>query len=870
MKTQLLTFSVLLAIGPCLSRAADAEYARSPDGIPVRKSPEQAVIVGNGREMHVTISPNASAEIRKTAAYVAQTLGKMSGRQIAVTEGTEAKGIVIGTLDQFPDAKVTERLAPFGGLKYVEEFPVATDVDADGRRRWAAVEAFAIRTDAGSVRLLGRSDAAAQRAAARFLELLGARRFTPSPVWEVVPKRAEIRFDAEEEQSPDFHVRAIEWGFGPNPQPKAPEGEFNTLQSWKFMNRLGGAFTPRTHHMYFTARSDETRKAEIDANKDRYYALLNGSRKAPGMFCLSQPRMRELIGEATLASFNTKAGDRYLMSSAEPPDGGFWCQCEACAAMGSRSTRAFLVANEVAVKAEKWRPGAALIGINAYNMHVDPPDIPIEPNVFTLLATKMDLGRLAMDDLLEIWPKKMKEVGLYDYFSTFVWGQDRVRGGLNSYVPAANPLGLTKQLRGYYHHGFRSLLSESVPNFALYGPGYYVASRVMWNIKADPNALLSDYYEKAFGPAANQIRGFYETFVDNTAPRSLHQNTFARVVALLDEADAAANGNPEVQARIAHLKSYMIGEYFQYHSNNHLKDKEKRKPWMFRMFAHTHQTRFDWVNHSRAWVQIAQKSDKNFDEPTWVTNYKTPAPWQEKDSLSSEDLAALWQEAKDFWKPVPAEEKTFSDRLKIVNRPDTEVAPQPVALAADGIGYFFNPDGRPLKFQLTFAKPGEDSIASVRVYDAAGNELFRHREELTKGGEAKSMDMEVKVPAPGEYTLTVKKGGYAKVLSTPGLPFFHRRLNFTIFTPNNYFYVPADVETIDCYIHDKATKVRPLGGSPIVVEPNESRITRIEVPEEHRGKVWSTTCSDMVFLNIPNIIFYNPAEILVPEEVKVD
>lgn len=819
--------------------------------------------------MSVTISPNASEAIRKAAAQVAAMLSKMSGREIGVTEGG-TEGIVIGTLDQFPDAKVAEALAPFGGVRQVDEFTVATDTDAEGRRRWSAVEAYAIRTNAKGVRLLGRSDAAALRAAARFLELLGARRFTPSPVWEIVPQRQEIRFDAEEEQAPDYYGRSISWGFGPNPSPKPDPGTYNTLEAWEFMNRLGGAFALRTHHMYFTARMDDKRKEEIDANKDQYYALLKGTRNAPGMFCLSQPRMRELIAETALASFETRAGKRYLMASAEPPDGGAWCQCDACAAMGSRATRAFTVANEAAVMAEKWRPGAALIGINAYHLHTDPPAVPIEPNVFVLLATRMDSGRLAMDDLVEIWPKTVKDLGLYDYFSTFVWGQDRVRESRTAYVPAANPLGLARNLKGFYRQGYRAMLAESVPNFALYGPGYYVATQILWNTKADPKVLLDDYYKKAFGPAAEIVRGFYE-FVNPESDRALHQNTFARVAALLDEADAAANGLPEVQARIGHLKLYLIGEYFQFNINNQLatKNTEAMKPWALRLFSHVHQTRFDWVNHYGGWVGVSKKSDKTYGEPDWVPKFKQAIPWKEKDSLSPQEQAAIWEELRAYWKPLPIEEKRFGSRLKLI-RGSAPAQPTPsIVVGADGGGYFWSPDGKPLKFGISFPEPKQEVVASVRLYDEAGNEVFRHREELAKDSEAKTIEIEAPLPGPGTYRLTVQKGGNVRISPSLGQPFFRRDLNPTGFGKENYFYVPKGVTEIQCYLM-KPAKVRTPGGSLLTVEPTESRITRIPVLEGDDGHVWSAERSEMVFLNIPNVIFFNPAEILVPEEIKVD
>ena len=34
------------------------------------------------------------------------------------------------------------------------------------------------------------------------------------------------------------------------------------------------------------------------------------------------------------------------------------------------------------------------------------------------------------------------------------------------------------------------------------GIGYYVGARLLWNVEEDPKALVADFYQKAFGPAA--------------------------------------------------------------------------------------------------------------------------------------------------------------------------------------------------------------------------------------------------------------------------------------------------------------------------------------------------------------------------------
>lgn len=42
------------------------------------------------------------------------------------------------------------------------------------------------------------------------------------------------------------------------------------------------------------------------------------------------------------------------------------------------------------------------------------------------------------------------------------------------------------------------------------GPQYYAMAQLIWNPSVDGDAILSDYYERAFGPAADHVRRYYE------------------------------------------------------------------------------------------------------------------------------------------------------------------------------------------------------------------------------------------------------------------------------------------------------------------------------------------------------------------------
>src|SRR5690606_20484245 len=109
--------------------------------------------------------------------------------------------------------------------------------------------------------------------------------------------------------------------------------------------------------------------------------------------------------------------------------------------------------------------------------------------------------------LIELWPQRCQNFGLYEYFSVWLWDFDRLPCGR-----AADITYLRKQIPRYVAQGATSLDCESGNNWGPHGRGYYLANRLMWDPQSDVQALLEDFYEQAFGPAAGAMRRYYERF----------------------------------------------------------------------------------------------------------------------------------------------------------------------------------------------------------------------------------------------------------------------------------------------------------------------------------------------------------------------
>jgi hypothetical protein len=103
------------------------------------------------------------------------------------------------------------------------------------------------------------------------------------------------------------------------------------------------------------------------------------------------------------------------------------------------------------------------------------------------------------------------------------------------------------------------------------GPYYYLLAHLAWNPRADATAIMDDYYLRAFGPAAPEMKAYWELLektrddfvreVHNrfrlyTLPTRYTPELFARLAGLLGAADAKIAGADEkYRRRVAYVRS---------------------------------------------------------------------------------------------------------------------------------------------------------------------------------------------------------------------------------------------------------------------------------------------------------------------------
>ncbi len=808
---------------------------------------EIAIAVGGKAMMPIIIADAASDDTKSVAMELADYLHRITGASFDVTTGDGSSGIVLGTLAEFAHAELAPLLEIRRGF--------------DGR------EAFAVRTEPGRLLLVGATDLGASHAAFRFLELIGCRWFFPAKEWEVIPIVPDLRLRHSEVSRPTILSRRIAYGCGlmrENGNPAELARSRSDYDAWCRHNRMASSLQIRTGHMWRSVIN--ANKAEFDKHPE-YYALVNGVRREGGKFEVANPVVRKMVVDYVLDRF--RKNPDFDMLSVEPADGKNHSESEEARQLGTFSDQVFGLANEVARAVQKEFPGK-MVGLLAYGWHSDPPSFDLEPNVYVQLTTGFVYSQYTDEQRIDLWAKRCRHMGFYEYYSVWPWDRDRLPGGR-----AANIAYLQDSIRQYAERNATSVTAESGNNWGLHGVGYYVANRLLWDPQADVTELLNDFYEKAFGPAAPAMRRYYERF--NRGNRTLWSRhelamTFRDVAA----ASELAHDRPDIQARLDHLKQYL--------RYNHLcwlldraKSQDERKALTLAILTHCYRTRFSYMNHWEAMRQLwINKAAEAFEEPTWSLAHPSQIkPWQVKSPPTSEETQEQFHAGLAFFQPQPVAERSFSEDLVPVVFGGAAIASSQ-SWAGEVRYALYSVAGEPIEMDLDvgllemFHDKGDPHYM---VSDINGHALARGPLPI---GESGKHHLKIAVPTPGLYFLDMAKPGAGwRVGIASGRSATMMLAKDQILRPilgrmqDMYFYVPKGTRQIEYCWHGGPHRVMDPNGQTVVDTDVDGEFVFVPVPPGEDGQVWKLSggAKRLWFFNVPNGIAASPDALLIPREV---
>ena len=857
----ILTASLLAVMGTALAGTETVADPAPTSGLNITpetrnecESKSPFAIARDGKALApIIISEKAGPATKQAAEELRNDLSRISGADFKIETGNGETGIVLGTIAEFPVPALTKALEIRHGM--------------DGK------EAYAIRSREKSVLLLGATDLAAGHAAYRLLEELGCRWFFPNPTdtWEVIPKIADLTIRKDVTDRPTFLERRIWYAWGifnddghPAQTPDRPRNAGSDYADWSRRNHMAGSFVTNTGHAYEGIAREKA--AEFEAHPE-YWALVDGKRQGP-QFELGNPALRRLVIDWAIKQI--KDNPSLDMVSVDPADGYGLSQSEESKAygQGSAADASFMLANDVARALQNEFPGEnKMVGMYAYNWHSDPPPFALEPNVYIQLTTSFNAGRLTFDELLEQWPKNARNLGFYDYYSTWLWDHDMWPGGR---VADANYVtGMIRRFQGANLKSgayATSISAESSNNWGVNGRGYYLASRLMWNPDLDAESVLDDFYEHAFGPAAAAMKKFYG-YQDTSPPMS--PGVVGALFRTMKAARDAARGDAVVMRRLDDLTNslhYVDLNYRNDHAGDGKNAERDRE-----IAALMYRNRYSYMNHWEAFRQNVIAEDRN---PT------AAKPWKVDRPITRDETEAWLQSALQYYPELHIPDTVrFSKELVAVAFPDAPAPTETSQLYQEGSRYLvWSRNGEPISIKIEAGNAYGLNKHAYSITDLKGKVFKQGKPEL-----GTTVEFDWKPPAPGVYVFDYNDAGaYGRVFwkadQVVSLPTDARHFRAMEHAADMYFYVPKGTKEINYYYKRADWQ---FGGPHQVTAPDGKVVREVNVDGDYisvpveagmDGKIWkvggpSFGLGDFRFFNVPNFFSPNRNIMLLPKDV---
>jgi hypothetical protein len=443
-------------------------------------APGATMLVAEGKPVAVLVLPAQPDQDEKlAAAEIQQHVEKISGVRLEIVapdkKPPEMTRVLIGAA------------APVSLLDQI-------------RKQGNDPAAFALTVDDNRLCLRGLSPEGTLFAAYELLEQLGVRWFMPGELGTVVPQAATIRLQRQATvQTPSFGARWID-----------------ADRAWSRRMRLGGPYFPCSHGLPGLQEGDA---AALMKTKPEVFALVGGRRTA-AQACLSNPETLRIVVAATQKALRDDPTLSWIGMG--PNDGADFCQCDKCRALDagdwdpfsnepSMSDRYVWFFNQILDGIKDEFPHAKL-GFYAYHTYMRPPrKVKPSPRIVPALAP-IALCRIHGPNnpvcpeksyyrwLVAEWGKLLPEV--YDRGYWFNLADPGFPFPMMHCLREQIPLG--KQL------GIKGWRVETLNHWAAESPSLYVACKLMWNHRADVDALVRDYCERFFGPAGKPMRQYAE------------------------------------------------------------------------------------------------------------------------------------------------------------------------------------------------------------------------------------------------------------------------------------------------------------------------------------------------------------------------
>jgi len=789
---------------------------------------------------------DATPRVRDSAADLATYFSEISGAEFETRAGDGTKAIAVGLPADFPSLNLAKSLE----VKNI-----------------ADREAYILKSYKDGLYVIGATELAVEHAVWDLLHRLGYRQYFPGPAWEIIPRKDTIEIAIDVTERPDYLNRRIWYGFGTwdyNARPYA---------KWCQRNRTASGFILNVSHAYESIIRQN--KASFDKHPE-FLGLIDGRRKSSKL-CIGNPDLRKLVVNHAMKYFED-GPDRDSISM-DPSDGGNWCQCDKCAALGSISDRALTLANQV-VETVQSKFENKYVGMYAYNYHSPPPSIRVHSNVIISIATAFIKGGYSLDELIAGWSKQGATIGMREYYAVFPWDHDlpgQARGSNLDYLKRTIP--------EFHAKGARFLSAESSDNWGANGLGYYIASRILWDLDESENVdrIVDDFLTRSFGPAKQPMTQFYD-LINGTNNPLLSDDLIGRMYRHLEKARQLAD-TPQIRERINHLILY--SRYVELYHKYSTSTGPDRQAAFENLIRHGYRMRKIMMVHTKALYRDLVTRDRNvnipeeaaFPVPEEKNPWKSSAPYTESELTDYLRRGIAGHTLRDFEPLHFSKDLVPTGKLHL-----PKITSDSNSVTGRGIQKFYTwVEKAPATIELKitgglivhYRNRGNVKVDLWKVSkdpDATQNKVSLSHGESAPDGIQRLIKLHT--PHTGLHKITVSDGDdMTRIGWKPGTPM---TIISSLIEPapfsgswNLYFYVPKKTKIVGLFASGSGKLLDPAGNVAFTFDAKKSDYYGIKVPEGHDGKLWKFhQCTGKKrLMTVPPYLASNTAELLLPTEV---
>ena len=782
--------------------------------------------------MPIVIEPDASDSVKASAEDLREKLSQITGASF-----------------ELKDADPRERCIYVG-----EPFDVPDNLyEADG---------FEIKTHSDGIDILGNGPSGVRNGVWWLLYHLGYRQFMPTKQWEVIPHKPSLGVRLNTVQKPSFWNRNA-----PRPTSWTDDDAWN---DWRKKNLFNNAFGISTGHAY--AAIIRRHQEEFDAHPE----YLNGNK-----FRVSEPGLVDLVVKDAVDRFHENPSMTSI--SMDPSDGGGWATDEQeMAFLPQVSDRVVYLANKVAEAINDLGYGEKYVGIYAYNQHAPPPDtVTPHPNVVVSIATSYARGGYTSEELVRLWGEKANLLGLRDFYGTFTSSQGmprRGRGGNVNYVKSWLPF--------CHENGVRFARASPTDSWPTDGLGYYISSRLQWDVNADVDEMVEDFIEKCFPECLSSASRFYELVAfGRDRPRTPSDLIFNMYAALNSAYEVTTD--PATIQRLHDMTLYTrYCEMFFNWSDQQSAEATYNHTYRMisRMMSPTIQL-YRYFRRSRVNVDVDRDVLNPGNSYTVGEELKYIPGWQENiEPFTSEDIARYVvnglvnnePDAMDF-DYVEYDHETLVPATPL-NLP--EVSTGIIGRYSSSRGYnsafVWLEEGQNLKLNVKGGSIHGDR-GDVRLFLDSPLDDEGHVDEASVPNDNVYHSITLKSPHIGFHILSWYDGGDRTHLRWDyGQPVtLHVGLSnaFSFQSdPVLYFYVPKGTKTVGGFMtrQDEAEIRTPIRTVQDWQGEDNTGYFNIPVQEGEDGTLWRVYCNKrftLRLMSVPPYLARNERELMLPEEV---